>query len=147
MKWVATLLLLLPTFAFADNVAFCGGTSIRHGEAPVFEAIYQHPIKLIGGSTFEGALTYIGASEFRGRQPEKLAVASRLVKHFGRAYLGLGIVYSEVDSYNGSRFNFSDVIGMDVTDHVSLRYSHYSNAGLFSGTNVGRDMILLNYRF
>lgn len=146
MKWLA-LILLLPSLSFANGLQLFAGNTLRHGQTEAIELNYQANTNFLHGSTLEQSITYVGSSNFKGSQPNKIIITSRVIKNFNRIYLGFGIAYSETDRYNGSQFNFNDIIGINLTSRASVRYSHYSNAGLCKGSNTGRDFLLLGYKF
>lgn len=145
---IAIVALLLPVFSFADDIEVLGGSTLREGTTEVVGGIYQHHVRFLGGTNLEESLTYVGPSTFDGSQPGKFVVGSGLTKSWHFLFVGLGLTASNRDDrYSGSIFNFEDIVGAQVTKHFSVRFMHYSNAGLFRAPNTGRDIILAGYSF
>lgn len=147
MKLLVALLLLIPAFAYADDLQVSVGSEVVHTYEKVIDATLQQPVNFLHGTIVEESATYVGSSIFKGYQSSKLEVSARLLKPYRRVFIGLGLAYGKADTYDGSPINFSEVFGVRLTDHVSIRYSHISDAGWFKGTNVGRNFALVSYNF
>lgn len=149
----AVLLLLIGAFATQcakaeDSYVQMGiGSTIVRGQAPVIDLQLAYPGAGPKDATIEVGATIIGASNFRGYdQPNNFAFSAAVLDGFGGFDVGIGAAYLQnVDSYNGSHLNFKLILGYHW-DRVSVRWSHFSNAGTVY-PNKGRDWINVYWRF
>lgn len=151
------LALLLAAFATpcrSETLTFEAGRAVIHGETPVMAL----SVKFTGPShaeadfveahlldtDYEFSMVLVGAN---GANPNQIGAQAQIVDGFGKFDLGLGGAYLQnTDQWNGSHLNFSLMMRYRFTEHWSLNYRHWSNAGT-KAPNIGRDMLLMGYRF
>lgn len=146
------ILLLLGAFATqcrAESVLqFEGGSTVGRGYAPAVGVSVVWPDAGPLDADFQCGIQLVGTSTFRDNdQPNQAAVQCLVVDGYKRLDLGIGVVaLQNTDDYNGSHVNFSLLAGYRFTDKFGVIYRHWSNAGTVK-PNIGRDMLLLTYRF
>ena len=152
------------------TLTFSGGRTIVRAETTVADLAVSQP-RFVGDAALEAGITLIGDStygtelvpnylaknavfplpvktmvEVPRHQAGNIAARLALVDGFGNFDIGLGAVWMQhADYLNGSNLNFCLLLGYRW-QHLQLRYQHISNAGT-SPPNVGRDMVLLGWRF
>jgi len=133
----------------APYVQFSGGKTMIRGPAPVLDLAFTTPSKQLNKAYWQGSMTLIGSSSNRGIDaPNNMMLRGLFVDGLGRFDFGLGIAYVlNPLPYNGSNLNFAlqadyrfAVVPLTVT------WAHVSNAGM-TDHNLGRDMLLLGWRF
>lgn len=156
---VITLFLLAILISFAttcrsEALSFEAGRAFIHGETPVMALAvkFTGPSHADAGfveshlldTDYEFGLVLVGEN---GPNPNQIGAQAQIVDGFGKLDLGLGGVYLQnTDQWNGSHLNFSLMARYRFTDHWSLNYRHWSNAGT-KAPNIGRDMLLVGWRF
>lgn len=146
------VLLLLGTFATqcrAEPVLqFEGGSTIVRGYTPAVGLTLIWPEAGPLDADFQCGIQLVGTSTFRDEhQSNQAAVQCLIVDGYKKLDLGIGVVaLQNTDDYNGSHANFSLMAGYRLTDKFGVLYRHWSNAGSVD-PNLGRDMVLLTYRF
>lgn len=145
------VLILLGTFATqcrAESVVqFEGGSTVARGYTPVVGITVVWPEAGPKDADFQCGIMLVGTSNYKSDNPNQAAVQCLLVDGYKKLDLGIGVVaLQNTDDYNGSHGNFSLMAGYRFTDKFGLIYRHWSNAGSVK-PNLGRDMVLLTYRF
>lgn len=145
------VLLLLGSFATTCRsesiIQVEGGSTLSRGYTPALGLTIVWPESGPGDADFQCGLMLVGTSEFKTNNPNQAAVQCLIVDGYKRFDLGLGIVaLQNTDDYNSSHTNFSLLAGYRFTDRLGVIYRHWSNAGT-TKPNIGRDMLLLTYRF
>lgn len=146
------VLVLLGAFATqcrAESVMqFEGGSTVVRGYTPVIGLTIIWPEAGPLDADFQCGIQLVGTSTFRDKdQSNQAAVQCLVVDGYKKLDLGIGVVaLQNTDDYNGSHANFSLMAGYRFTDKFGIRYRHWSNAGSVD-PNLGRDMVLLTYKF
>ena len=145
------VLLLLGTFATQCRaepiMQFEGGSTVVRGYTPAIGLTVIWPEAGPLDADFQCGIQLIGTSDYRSDNPNQAAVQCLVVDGYKKLDLGIGIVaLQNTDDYNGSHANFSLMAGYRFTDKIGVIYRHWSNAGSVD-PNLGRDMVLLTYRF
>ena len=145
------ILLLLGGFATqcrAEPVMqFEGGSTIVRGYTPAIGLTIIWPEAGPLDADFQCGIQLVGTSEYRSDNPNQAAVQCLVVDGYKKLDLGIGVVaLQNTDDYNGSHANFSLMAGYRFTDKFGVIYRHWSNAGSVD-PNLGRDMLLVTYRF
>jgi hypothetical protein len=152
---VAVLVLLLvaglATLArSAEPVAqFSAGRAVMRGETTAMDISVTYPQAGPGDSSYSFGVTFIGGSVHYGRaQRQQFAWRGELIDGFGRFDVGLGIAYVQNDDiYNSCHANFTLSLGYRFRGlPVTVGVRHFSNGGTCS-PNVGRDLLLVGWRF
>ena len=132
--------------AEGDWLTFSAGHALTRAEATVADLAYAHP-RWVGDAGYELGLTLIGSSAFRNRPFDgNIAVHAQIMDGFGPVDIGIGAAYLQhTDVINGSNLNFFLSLGVHYK-RLQVRYNHISNAGT-TAPNIGRDMLLVGWRF
>lgn len=133
----------------APYVQFSGGITQIRGPAPVLDLAFTTPSKQLRNAYWQGSMTLIGSSSNRGIDaPNNVALRGLFVDGLGRFDFGIGPSWMlNPYPYNGSNFNFTLQAGYRfVILPMTVTWVHMSNAGM-TDHNLGRDMILLGWRF
>lgn len=141
---------LLILIAFATEcrgaeLSFEAGRAVIHGETPALALSLGFADRQSRTDfTYACGILLIGEN---GPNANQLAAQCQVIDGFRRLDLGLGAVYLQnTDQWNGSHLNFSLLARYRFTDRWSLAWRHFSNAGT-KYPNIGRDMVLVGYRF
>jgi hypothetical protein len=132
----------LTDFSKKSLTVSAGSTVIR-GPAPVIDMDWRWKATQSEDANWEAGITMYGSSTYNGKeQPNNFFPYVRYVDGFGKMDIGLGLCYLQnTDLYNGSKMNFSLMLGYRVKKWV-VKYQHTSNAGSVP-PNLGRDFVLL----
>ena len=156
VQWAIAVFVLILVASFAAKcradelryVQVSGGSTVVRGPAPVLDLTLVVPAPVAKGASFEGGVTIIGSSTFRGVAADNdFALFGRLVDGFGRFDIGLGAAYLKNGAPYITHLNFNLYMGYRFRAlPVTLAYQHFSDAGT-KMPNWGRDMVLLGWRF
>jgi len=116
------------------------------GQTAVVDLTLSGPIDGLEAN-WQGSLTLVGSSTYgEAEQPNNFALQGLLVDGIGKLDVGLGVAYLQnTDRYNGSSLNFALQLAYRLGD-FKITVRHWSNAGT-RAPNLGRDFVLLSYRF
>jgi hypothetical protein len=132
----------------APYVQLSGGEAVVRGQAPVLDLTFTEPAPQLRKAYWQESLTIIGTSTFQGRPvPNNFMLRGLFVDGFGNFDVGLGVAW--VDNYlpyNGQHVNFALQLAYRFALGPTLTYAHVSDAGT-TANNLGRDMVLLGWRF
>lgn len=120
------------------------GSTIIRGETPSLMLTAVYPDLGPGDADLQCGVGLIGES---GDYGNNALMQCLIVDGLGKFDFGLGVAgLIKTDGYNGSNANFSLMFGYRLTNRFGLIYRHYSNAGAVH-PNLGRDILLIQYRF
>lgn len=143
MKFITFMMLFAVSRVFAFDVQPGAGTTVLRGMAPVAD------ITLTEGSRWfaQQSLTYVGASRFGNdaAAPNEIARALLGYKLWRMEFAAGGSYMLDPWPYNGGRWNFNLQATLRL-GKLGVTYTHFSDAG-FTKSNIGRDMVLLGWRF
>ena len=155
--WVLVLLFIIVlVFGFykegkADEVTAELGATVLSGQfsegaALLIEQTWNDKWRVGMGLTSDQKVTPRKEPETDVRS-NLMVHGQRIVAITDRLDLGLGVAYwNATTRWNGSHFTASMSIEYELTDRLSIRYRHFSNAGSAS-PNMGQDMINIGWRF
>lgn len=152
---LAVLVLLFIGFATqckgaeSSYIQAGAGPTLVRGMAPVIDVSLVYPEAGPKDSVIEVGATFIGGSTHSDKfQRNNFAWRAAVVDGFGPVEVGLGVAYLQnVDAFNGSHTNFNLILGYRFRAiPLTLRLHHFSNGGTVS-PNLGRDMLLVFWRF
>jgi len=152
VRWVLSALVLAILVSWATQCRSAelfveAGSTYARGETPVI--ILGYATELPGlEATAECSIGIIGSSVLYNTEIGNQAFGQcKLWDGFKKFDLGIGVAYLQnVDFYNGSHLNFSLGLRYRFTDRLALEIGHFSNAGT-QKPNLGRDMVLIQYKF
>ena len=91
--------------------------------------------------------SWCGTSEDHRHSPNEFGARAQLTASWWRFELAFGpILLDHEDYYNSSHLDLALSADGALTEHWRVRFEHWSNAGS-SPHNVGRNIMLLDYRF
>ena len=125
------------------------GSTIVRGAAPVLDLTFTEPAPQLNKAFWQESLTIIGSSTYNGiNAPNNMVLRGLFVDGIGHVDAGLGVSWMlNPPPYNGSNVNFNLQLDYRFTFlPITLTYTHFSNAGMRL-PNLGRDLILVGYRF
>ncbi len=130
-------------------VQMSGGAAIVRGATYAADLTFTEPSNVLRNSFWQGSITAIGTSNFKGQDvPNNFAARGLFLDGFGRFDVGLGLSWMQNPApYNGGSVNFA--LQLDyrfVFWPITLTYAHMSDAGT-KLPNYGRDILLLGWRF
>lgn len=145
------ILVLLGAFATTCRseslLQFELGSTVERGNAPAMGVTIVWPNAGPKDADFQCGIEIVGSSVYRNHNPNQAAGQCLIVDGYKRFDIGLGVVYLQnIDDYNGSHTNFSLMAGYRITDTWGVIFRHWSNLGTMH-PNIGRDMLLVTYRF
>lgn len=145
MKAILLGFLLAATSISAAEVQVGTGATVLRGMAPIADV---GVIENLSAHFFaQQSLTYVGPSTFGNDKATANGITRGLLGYrLGFLEFAAGGSYMiNPWPYNGGRWNFNLQTGIRF-GHLSATYIHFSDAGL-TKSNIGRDMVLLGWRF
>ena len=130
-------------------VQFSLGSTVVRGPAAVADILASVPASVEKGAAWQFGVTVIAPSTFNGQHVRNnFAPRVQFVDGFGHFDFGLGFGYIQnVDPYVGAHLNFNLKVAWRFERlPVTLTYQHFSDEGT-TASNLGRDMVLLGWRF
>lgn len=146
---LAALLIAFATTCRSEPVAsFEAGSTMLRAPALGLGIVVAWPEAGPRDADFEVGLHLIDSSSFYSREQPRQAIAEALiVDGFGRIDIGLGGAWLQnVDDMNGSNANFALLLRWRATEHLSIAWRHWSNAGS-KFPNYGRDLAAVSWKF
>lgn len=128
---------------------FAAGSTIVRGHASAVDLALVYPRIGISDAGAQVGVTFVSESTYKARnQRNQFMWHASLVDGFGNLDVMLGAAYLQnVDIYNGSHTNF--MLGVQYRVQrlpVTIIYRHFSNGGTQT-PNIGRDMVMIGWRF
>lgn len=142
---VALFLLASATQCHGAELQFGAGRTVYRGPASVMELSVVQP-NFIKDASLVAGVTLVGESTFYNYHVDgQIAWHAQIVDGFGPFDIGIGGAYLKNTDYNSAGMNFMLTVGYHLK-RVGISLNHWSNAGT-SKPNIGRDYLLLTYRF
>jgi hypothetical protein len=130
-----------------DIIELQAGARFEGSPSPTAGADFELPPFISHFVGMRLGASWCGTSENHRYSPDEFGAHAQLTASWWRFELAFGpILLAHEDYYNSSHLNLDLSADGALTQHWRVRVEHWSNAGS-SPHNVGRNMVLLDYRF
>jgi hypothetical protein len=153
MRWLA--LLLLPLCANADFYIEGGPTNLSYDWAGHSYILTERQKKFdfsLGWVSKQNVHATCGPHLPRSERcwfdiRQNMFVSVQRIARIKRCELGVGPAYfANKSRVTGSHLIIGVMAGCNLSNHIFVRFRHYSNAGIAS-PNLGLDLFTIGYRF
>ena len=147
IAFAVLLLLLFSIKARAEQtLQFEAGAAVLRGQTPAIGLTIGCPGCGPVGTDYEYGFDLVGDSHEYSESPNAIGPRVMIVDGYKRASLGLGFQWWNVETGYTCQFTFALMARYRISDRFAVQWRHSSSAGSCR-PNVGRDLVMLSYRF
>lgn len=147
LAFAVLLLMLFSMKARAEQtLQFEAGSAVLRGVTPAIGLTIGCPGCGPVNTDYEFGFDLVGDSHEYSESPNAIGPRVMLVDSYKRASLGLGFQWWNVETPYTCQFTFALMARYTISQRFAVQWRHSSSAGSCR-PNIGRDLVMLSYRF